>query len=134
MSRIKVSDLMRPAVTSVEHNAHLAAAAYQMKHANDSALIVIDDEEHRTPIAVITDTDVANAVADGKDPNDVRVSDLVRREPITIGPEESLSAAAKTMISAHIHHLPVVADGQLLGMVDITDACRGLLDAEQASV
>jgi CBS domain-containing protein len=124
---VTVADLMRPAVTSIERHAHLAAAAYLMKQANDTALVVIDDAKRRVPIAVITDTDIAQAVADKKDVNNVRVSDLVGRVPITVPPDTALRDAADLMVTSHIRHLPVVDGDRLVGMVDISDACRGLM-------
>ena len=124
---MRVRELMRPPVVSVERDAHLAAAAYLMKKAGDTALVVVDDEADRRPVAVITDTDIAAAVADGKDPNDIRISDLPARQPITVPPEETAASAANIMVSARIRHLPVVDDGRLVGMVDIVDACRGLV-------
>jgi CBS domain-containing protein len=128
--RVTVRELMRPPVVSVERDAHLAAAAYLMKKAGDSALVVVDDEANMKPVAVITDTDVAAAVADGKDPNDVRISDLSGRKPITVSSEETAAAAANLMVSSRIRHLPVVDDGRLVGMIDIVDACRGLMRIE----
>ena len=130
---ITVRDLMRPPVVSVERDAHLAAAAYLMRKAGDTALVVVDDEADLRPVAVITDTDVAAAVADGKDPNNVRISDLPARKPITVSPEETAAAAATLMVSSRIRHLPVVADGRLVGMVDIMDACRGLVRNQDAA-
>ena len=126
---VRVRDLMRPPVVSVERDAHLAAAAYLMKKAGDSALVVVEDEADLRPVAVITDTDIAAAVADGKDPNDVRISDLPAREPITVASEETAAAAANLMVASRIRHLPVVDGGRLVGMVDIVDACRGLMAA-----
>jgi uncharacterized protein (DUF427 family)/predicted transcriptional regulator len=123
----KVADLMRAAVVSVERDAHLAAVAYLMRRAGDTALVVVNDTEQRTPLAVITDTDVAQAIADGRDPNEVRISDLVHRDPITISPDAPLVRAATVMVSSGIRHLPVVADNRLVGMVDISDACRALI-------
>ena len=123
----RVRDLMRPPVVSVERDAHLAAAAYLMKKAGDSALVVVEDEADLKPVAVITDTDIAAAVADGKDPNDVRISDLPARRPITVPPDETAAAAANLMVASRIRHLPVVDDDRLVGMVDIVDACRGLM-------
>ena len=128
---VTVADLMRPAVTSIERYAHLAAAAYLMKQANDTALVVIDDAERRVPIAVITDTDVAQAVADGKDVNNVRISDLVGRVPITVPPSTTVRDAADLMVTSHVRHLPVVDGDRLVGMVDISDACRGLMRQAQ---
>jgi CBS domain-containing protein len=128
---VTVRQLMRPPVVSVERDAHLAAAAYLMKKAGDTALVVVDDEAGLRPVAVITDTDVAAAVADSKDPNDVRISDLTARKPITVSPDETAAAAANLMLSARIRHLPVVEDDRLVGMVDIVDACRGLMGDEK---
>jgi uncharacterized protein (DUF427 family)/CBS domain-containing protein len=128
----KVADLMRPAVVSVERDAHLAAVAYLMRRAGETALVVVNDTEQRTPLAVITDTDVAQAIADGRDPNEVRISDLVHRDPITVSPDASLVRAATVMVSAGIRHLPVVADDRLLGIVDISDACRALIGLQNA--
>lgn len=125
-SRLQVRDLMRPAVTTVERNAHLAAAAYLMKHAHDSALVVINEGD--VPTAIITDSDVAQAVADGRDLDQVRISDLVAREPVTVGPTTPVVEAAALMVASGIRHLPVVDDDRLLGMIDISDACRGLLN------
>src|SRR3954469_14536575 len=122
-----VGDLMRPAVMSIERHAHLAAAAYLMRQANDTALVVIDDAATRVPIAIITDSDVAQAVADGKDVNNVRVSDLVGRVPITVPPETDVRVAADLMVTSRIRHLPVVDGDRLVGMVDISDVCRGLM-------
>ncbi|MEA2184923.1 MAG: hypothetical protein QOF69_4108, partial [Solirubrobacteraceae bacterium] len=123
----KVADLMRAAVVSVERDAHLAAVAYLMRRAGETALVVVNDTEQRTPLAVITDTDVTQAIADGRDPNEVRVSDLVRRDPITVSPDTPLVRAATLMVSAGIRHLPVVVADRLLGMLDISDACRALV-------
>ena len=123
---------MRPAVTAVERNAHLAAAAYLMKHAHDSALVVINEGD--VPTAIITDSDVAQAVADGRDLDQVRISDLVAREPVTVRPDDGRRReAAALIVASGIRHLPVVDDDRLLGMIDISDACRGLLDPAAAT-
>ena len=122
-----VADLMRPAVTSIERNAHVAAAAYVMRRAGDTAVVVIDDEVSRTPLAIITSTDIAQAVADGKDVTDARVSDLVSRQPVTVDPQTPVADAAELMVRSRIHHLPVVSADGLVGMVDISDVCRGLM-------
>ena len=123
-----IRDVMRPAVTSVERTAHLAAAAYLMKQDNDSALVVVSSDEQMAPLAILTDTDITHAVADGLDLNSVRISDLVRREPTTVSPETSVRDAAELMVKSHFRHLPVVDAGKLVGIVDIADVCRGLLD------
>jgi CBS domain-containing protein len=125
---------MRPAVTTVERHAHLAAAAYLMRKAGDTAVVITTDDESARPIGIITETDIAQAVADGKDVNDVRIDQLALPEPVMAPPGTTVKEAATLMLSAGIRHLPVVDDGHLLGIVDITDACRALLDADSLPV
>ena len=125
----RVHQLMRPATTTVEGGAHLAAAAYLMKHRGDTALVVTTDDDDRTPVAVITDADISQAVADGRAPEGTRISDLHLPRPITVPDDASAAAATRLMLARRIHHLPVVHDGRLVGMVDLSDLCRPLLGA-----
>lgn len=122
-------DVMRPALTTVEANGHLAAAAYLMRHAGETALVVIDNELTKRPIGLITDADIAQAVADGKDANEVRVHDLMTADPRVITATTSIREAAEAMVTGHFRHLPVVGDAGVIGIVDIGDVCRALLDS-----
>jgi CBS domain-containing protein len=124
-----VADVMRPALTTVEAGGHLAAAAYLMRQAGESALVVIDNEQTMRPIGLITDADVAQAVADGKDVNAVRVHDLMTTDPTVIAATTGIDEAAEAMVTGHFRHLPVVSEVGLIGIVDIGDVCRALLDS-----
>jgi CBS domain-containing protein len=62
------ADVMRPPLTTVEQQAHVAAAAYLMHHAGATALIVLDAQTGQ-PAGIITQADIARAVADGKPPS-----------------------------------------------------------------
>jgi CBS domain-containing protein len=61
-----VEDVMRPQVTTVEAGAHVAAAAYLMNHAGATALMIRDGRTDQ-PIGIITQADIARAIARGKD-------------------------------------------------------------------
>ena len=129
------ADVMRPALTTVEANAHLAAAAYLMKHAGETALVVIDEEQAKRPVGLVTDADIARAVADCQDVNDVRIRDLMTTEPIIVAATASIQEVARSMVTRQLRHLPVVSDVGLVGIIDIGDVCRVLLDpgGERAS-
>lgn len=62
---------------TVEAGAHLAAAAYLMKHAGATALVVVDGSEPKRPVGLITEADVVRAVADGKNVNEVRIHSVL---------------------------------------------------------
>jgi signal-transduction protein with cAMP-binding, CBS, and nucleotidyltransferase domain len=127
-----VADVMRPPVTTVGQYDHAAAAAYLMKHGGVSALVVLDAQTDE-PIGIITEADITHAIADGKDVNEVRIRDLMTAHPTVISTTTSIGEAARIMTRGRIRHLPVVGDGGLAGMVDITDVCRALLgpDADE---
>jgi CBS domain-containing protein len=123
-----VADVMRPALTTVEANGHLAAAAYLMKHAGATALVVVDDEQAMRPVGLITDADIAEAVADAKDLNDIRVHDMMTTKLTVVSPATTIREAAGFMVAGHFRHLPVVGNAGLVGMLDIGDVCGALLD------
>ena len=124
-----VGDIMRPPLSTVEPNDHVAAAAYLMKRADASALVILDPRTGM-PAGIVTSTDIAHAVTDGRDLNEARIHNLMTAHPVVIDQATSIIDAAKTMTGGHFRHLPVVGDAGLIGMVDITDVCRALLDID----
>ena len=123
-----VADVMRPPATTLDQNDHAAAAAYLMKHAGATALVVLDGQETNRPIGIVTEADIVHAVADGKDVNDVRIHDLMTAAPTVIRATTSIRDAARIMTNDRFRHLPVVDDAGLIGMVDIAALCGALLD------
>jgi len=63
--------------TTVDQYDHVAAAEYLMKHAGTTALAVLDGQHSDRPIGCITETDIAEAMAGGQDPNLTWVRDLI---------------------------------------------------------
>jgi CBS domain-containing protein len=120
------ADIMRPPLTTVDQADHIAAAAYLMKHAGTTALMVLDARTGQ-PAGIITEADIAHAVADGKDVNSTRIHALMTTRPTVINATTSVRDAAQVMTRGHFRHLPVVGDAGLAGIVDITDVCRALL-------
>jgi CBS domain-containing protein len=123
-----VAEIMQPPLTTVKKDDHVAAAAYLLKHAGATALVIVDEWTDQ-PLGIITEADIAHAVADGKDLSSVRIHDLMTTRPTVITTTTSVRDAAKTMTSGHFRHLPVVDDAGLVGMVDIVDVCRVLIDS-----
>ena len=76
MPRATVADITRPSPATVGEYDHVAAAAYLMKHAGPAAVVVPGAPPGNRPIGVITEADIAAAVADGMDVNQTRIHDL----------------------------------------------------------
>jgi CBS domain-containing protein len=125
-SQATIADVMRPPLTTVEQADHAAAAAYLMKHAGTTALVVLNPQTDQ-PAGIITEADIAHAVADGKDLNEVQIHDLMTAAPTIIDATASIRDAAVIMTRGHFRHLPVSSGSGLVGMVDISDICRALI-------
>jgi CBS domain-containing protein len=126
---LTAADVMRPALSTIEPEDHAAAAAYLMRHAGATALVVVDDERARRPLGLVTEADIVRAVADKKDLEQIRIRDLMTKEPTVITADTSVREAAESMLAGHFRHLPVVGDAGLIGIVDIGDVCRALLES-----
>ena len=100
----------------------------QMKHAGATALMVVDAQTGQ-PAGIITEADVAHAIADGKDVNDVWAGAVMTTRP-AVTTTTSIHDAAKIMTARHFRHLPVEEANGLLGVVDILDVCQALINTE----
>jgi CBS domain-containing protein len=124
---LTVRDVMRTAVHTVERTAHVAAAAYLMKRWQGSALVVLTDGTSPVPATLVCDFDITRAVADGRDLEGTRLVDLDLPEMVGLSPDMPVSEAAERMLQAAAVYAPVVEDGRLAGLVDLSALCRGLL-------
>jgi CBS domain-containing protein len=100
-----------------------------MKHAGATAVTVLDPRTSQ-PVGIITEADIAHAVADGKDVNTTRIYEMMTTRPTVINTTTSIREAAEVMTSGHFRHLPVVGDAGLVGIVDISDVCLALLESD----
>jgi len=122
-----VADITRPSAATVREYDHVAAAAYLMKHAGSAALVVLGGQYGDRPISVITEADIARAVADGMDVNQTRIHDLPAAHPATIPAVMSIRDAARTMVAGGFRQLPVADGTGWIGIVNIADVCGALL-------
>ncbi len=127
LHQVTVGDVMRPATTTVETDAHLASVAYLMKRAGDSALVVTPGDGVGGPVAVVTDAHISQAVADGRNPDETRINDLGLPRPMCVDPSMPVTEAAERMLTRRLEHLPVVSENRLVGLVDLAAVCRVLL-------
>ncbi len=58
----------------------------------------------------------------------LQARDLMVEKVTTVSPEDTLETIAEIMSEAHIHHLPVVEDGVILGMVSRHEVVRALAE------
>jgi CBS domain-containing protein len=96
----------------------LEEAARRLRAHNVGALMVFDEEEF---IGVITERDLASAVAAGHYPETAQVGDYMTMHPITVSPDMDVREAAAQMLETEVRHLPVELDGRLVGVISLRD-------------
>jgi CBS domain-containing protein len=122
-----VAGITRPAPVTVGEYDHVAAAAYVMKHARSAVLVVLGAQQGNRPVGVITEADIARAVADGIDVNEARIHDLLTARPAAIPAATSIRDTATIMVHGGFRQLPVADGTGWIGIVDIADVCGALL-------
>jgi CBS domain-containing protein len=117
---MQVSDVMTRANISETPAATLRDAAGRMWKQQTGSLVVMDGADL---VGIITERDIMKAVARGDDLDVTPVSALMTRSVVTVSPDTTVAAAAQHMATRWIRHLPVIADGALVGMVSQRDLC-----------
>ena len=112
----------------VDGSATVAEAARKLADLDVGALPVCEGEKLR---GMITDRDIAvKVVAEGKNPQDVKVIDLTQGEAITIGADDPIEEALRTMSQYQVRRLPVIDGTKLVGILSQADIARALPDAK----
>lgn len=116
---MKIRDIMTTDVEIAEPDDTLDDIASMMRNLDVGAIPVVEDGEL---IGIVTDRDiVVRCVADGKDPSEVAVDEIISGDLQTIAPDADVKQARRIMAEQQIRRLPVVEDGKLVGMVSIGD-------------
>ncbi|MFC4552528.1 MULTISPECIES: CBS domain-containing protein [Halorussus] len=113
-------DVMSSPLETISKDATVMDAAKRMREKDISALVVTT-----TPRAIISSTDVIEAVADGRDTSELQVADVMTSNVETVTPDLYMEEIAAMMTTYGIKHLPVV-DDEYLGMVSSTDVTAHL--------
>jgi len=89
------------------------------------ALVVVDDG---ALVGILSERDYARKVIlHGRDSASTRVSEIMTSDLFTVAPAQSVSDCMELMTEHRIRHLPVVDDGELVGVVSIGDVVKAVI-------
>lgn len=112
--------IVRPPVHA-KPEASIRDAAALMTTARVSALLIVDDGQLK---GIVTDRDLRSRCLATGLPDSTPLAAIMTADPRTLPPEAPCFEALLLMTRRGIHHLPVVRDGHLLGLVSSTDLLR----------
>jgi CBS domain-containing protein len=119
---IYVEEVMTKAPKTGRPEMSAQAAAKLMREEKVGSLVIIEDG---SAVGILTEKDLMEKiVAEGKSPAKVKVQNVMSSPVVTVGPKESVAAAAKKMSSMKLRRLPVVEQGRLVGILTENDILR----------
>lgn len=117
-----VEEIMTRDPRTVEIGDSLVDAAREMRDGNIGNVIVTDGGR---VAGIVTDRDiVVRAMAEGGEPQRTTVGDVCSSGARTLEPGESVDVAAQAMGENGIRRLPVVRDGELVGVLSLGDLAQ----------
>ncbi|MDA8164429.1 MAG: CBS domain-containing protein [Desulfobacteraceae bacterium] len=118
---LRVRDLMRTEVKTINKDAELAEAA-RMMYESRLASLVIKPEDDSDAFGILTRKDIFEALLlDGTGECSSRVEDMMSKPAITVTPGLSIENCLRLMRVAGARRLPVVEGTKLLGIITSTD-------------
>lgn len=89
------------------------------------ALLVLENE---ALIGIITERDYARKVIlRGKASKETSVREIMSAPVIIIHPDQTVEEAQQLMVEKRVRHLPVVEEGNVIGVVSIGDVLRDII-------
>lgn len=130
---MRISDVIRrkgALVVTVRSDASVQQLLEILEEHKIGALVVSDDGE--TVTGIVSERDVVRHLrSTGAGLLDQTVATIMTSVVQTCTPEDFIEDLARTMTDRRIRHVPVVADGRLVGIVSIGDIVKWRIDELQ---
>lgn len=118
---MKLLEIMRRGsdVVTCSSSDFVTDAAKKMKEHNVGCIFITEQGNLK---GILTDRDIAlTVVAEGKDPGEVTLRDIMTTTLITGKPDWDLFEATKIMAEKKVRRLPIASNGRLEGYVSLSD-------------
>jgi CBS domain-containing protein len=114
-------------IISIEPTADLATAAKLLsKHRIGS--VVIRGAGERV-VGILSERDIVRALSEqGADALALQVGQVMTRDVATCGEDDTVASIMERMTAGKFRHMPVVANGRLIGLISIGDVVKQRVD------
>ena len=124
-----VREVMSADCQCVGENETVLDAAKKLKELNVGSMPICGEDDRLK--GMLTDRDiVVKVLAEDRDPASTTAGELGEGKPVTIGADDSIDEALRTMAEHKVRRLPVIDGHDLVGIVAQADIARNV-DEEQ---
>jgi len=119
---LKVEDIMVESVVTVDAEATVMKAVELMNEHEIGCIIVT---RRGKPVGIVTERDLLRRViAKAKNPNKTKVREIMTKPLVYGRPDMDAEEATRLMFENKIKKLPIIENGQLIGLITLTDIAR----------
>ncbi|WP_446898358.1 CBS domain-containing protein [Clostridium sp. LBM24168] len=116
---MKIKDIMTESVVSLNVNDTIERAAELMAQYNIGSVPVCEENK---VVGMITDRDIAiRSSSQGQNSKTKTVRDVMSSNPVTASPDMDVSEVSRIMSERQIRRIPIVQNGNLVGVVSLGD-------------
>jgi len=84
---------------------------------------------------IISERDYARKVIlHGKSSHDMAVREIMTAKVVTVGPGQTVEECMALMTARRVRHLPVIADGELIGVLSIGDLVKEVIAEQEQTI
>lgn len=119
-------------IISIARDASVFDAIKLMADRAVGSLLVMEGDELN---GIVTERDYARKVIiKGRSSESTRVAEIMTTDLITTTAEQSVNDCMTLMSEKRIRHLPVLADGKVVGLISIGDLVQAIISDQQAEI
>ena len=128
-----VADILKskadPAVHTIGPEASVFEAVQSMAQKNIGALLVV---EHDQVIGMITERDYARKIVlMARSSRETKLRDIMTRPVMYVRPQHTSEECMALMTENRLRHLPVLEEGQLIGLISIGDLVKNIISEQK---
>jgi CBS domain-containing protein len=123
---MRVSDVLASkgsgAVFTIRPEASVRELLDLLAERNVGAMIVSDDGH--TMLGIVSERDIVRKLRDADNARDMTVDSIMTTDVRVCAPDDSFTSLMQVMTEHRVRHVPVLDDGELVGMLSIGDAVK----------
>ncbi|HSK87722.1 MAG TPA: CBS domain-containing protein [Anaerolineales bacterium] len=127
------SDVMTTNLVCAQADDTVVSVAQLMKEQDVGPIPIVDDVTTKRLRGIVTDRDLAmKVVAEGRDPNSTRVSEVMTSDVVTVRQDDDIQAALDAMSQNQLRRILVVNENEnLVGIIAQADIATRMNKPEQ---
>ena len=128
-----VADILKskadPAVHTIGPEASVFEAVQSMAQKNIGALLIV---EHDQVVGMITERDYARKIVlMARASRETKLRDIMTRPVMYVRPQHTSEECMALMTENRLRHLPVLEEGQLIGLISIGDLVKDIISEQK---